>query len=137
MNLEGHSAEARQNWSFLAQVVELTSTQEFGGWNAVVLYYSALHLVDSFLHVNGRDHGQSHAQRQAALVELVKARRLSQASLDAYAYLTSRSRSFRYGGICVSHSEYQELVTRDFRRLELEIAERLRQPKFDRLPFER
>ena len=136
VNLNEHLAAARLNWEFLTRIDDVPSAREFGGWSAVVLFYSALHLVDAFLHANGRDHGQSHVERQTELTNFVTTRRMSQSSLDSYIYLANRSRNFRYRGSLISAQEYEELVVQDFRPLEAEVTGRLALAAFPHLPFE-
>ena len=109
---------------------------DVAGWSTVVLFYSAMGLMDAFLHGNGKDHGKSHAERERALAELVRSRRLSQRCLGSYLLLAGRARRARYVEPSSSRWAYEELIRQHFRPIEAEVANRLRLTPLERLPFE-
>ena len=133
MNLDQHIAKARRNWNFLSELGRLDRT--FPEWSTVALHYCALHLIDAYLHGNGSDHGGTHGERARLLGGMVRARRMTVSTRDAYFRLASRSRVARYTAEELTAAEFTALV-RDFRRIEAEVAPRLRLSPFARLPFE-
>lgn len=137
MKLDDHLEKGTRDWAFLTQIETLHNASDFAGWRTVVLFYTALDLMDAFLHANGSNHGRSHSERERALAELVRSRRLSQSCFEAYVFLADRSRRTRYIEPSSSRSAFEDLVREHFRPLEAEVTQRLRLEPFARLPFER
>jgi hypothetical protein len=135
LNLEEHLAKAARNWAFLTQIEEWNGVRDFRDWSAIVLFYSALHLMDAYLHANGRDHGRSHGERNLALVRLTEDRRLSKTGWDSYSQLESRARALRYWEMTQTRQEYETLLVPGVRRIEEEVRGRLRIDAFAPLPF--
>jgi hypothetical protein len=133
VRLDDHLTRANLNWLFQTEIESLGNT--FPHWSTVVLHYSALHLVDAYLHGNGSDHGATHTERSRTLSDLVRVRRMSVASRDAYLRLAGRSRVARYETDAVTTADFRALVE-DFRRIESEVLPRLSLAPFARLPFE-
>jgi hypothetical protein len=125
LKLDEHLAKARHNWAFLTEIEGFSRRDGLADWSVVVLYYSALHLVDALLHANGFDHGQSHSERNDALRALVRARRMSRLNIEAYLRLASRARAARYSEATLSRAEYEQLIAAAFRVVEGEVRGRL------------
>jgi hypothetical protein len=115
---EDHIVKARHNANFLA-LIPLTDDQ-FADWATVVLFYRALHLLSAALHVLRRDHGNSHARRNAA-VQSAFPRTVSL----SYDRLYSRSRLVRYNQMSSTLAEYQRLFDNDFSPILSEVQKHL------------
>ena len=136
LNLQDHLAKAQHNWRFLLRLDEV-SDSDIDDWRVVIVFYSALHLVDAYLHTRGANHGRSHGERNLVLRSVAERGLISRTAWDAYVRLESRARAVRYTELAASRNELSSLV-RVFRELESEVLSVVRsQMEFARLSFER
>jgi hypothetical protein len=116
---DDHLEKSRKNWSFLDTLD--CSGDAHADWHVIVLFYTALQLVDRFLHDGGEDHGTSHGRRNQVLRRLVDDGRLSGDRLTDYLQLYSRARALRYEELQTGAAEFTQLL-RHFRDLESELT---------------
>jgi hypothetical protein len=105
--LAEHLTKARHNLAFL-NTIDVTD-DTFADWAIVVLFYRALHLVSAVIHTHGRDHGNSHAERQRQVDAIFPS-----GTAQSYRRLRSRSRVVRYEQVRSTAADFGRLLTSDF-----------------------
>jgi len=98
----------------------------------VVLFYTALHLVDAYMHACGEDHGKSHKERERIMIRLVDKRLLAEAMRVEYGRLEVLARAVRYEQPSIERDAFVSLLRDHFRPLEAALLPRL--TGFETLP---
>jgi hypothetical protein len=131
MDFDSHLLKVRRNWDFLS--LHDCSEDAHSDWNVTVLFYTALHLADAFLHLNGEDHRSSHGVRNQALRLIASQGFLTDQALADYLQLYSRSRALRYEEIHTDAAELISLLLQNFRNFEREAIQAM--PGISPLPL--
>ncbi len=111
MKLAEHWRKAGANDSFAQWVYE--SRPESCDWSATAYFYSALHLMDGYLHRQGY-YCNTHKSRETTLAALVKANHFPADQFERYVNLYTLSISARYQELQIEQEDLEEAVAEDY-----------------------
>ncbi len=122
MKAAEHRRKAGNNESFAQWVTE--SRPGSCDWSATAYFYTALHLMDDYLHRRGYECG-THKKREITLASLVQSNLFPSDQFEHYTNLYTLSISARYSQVYIDKAELQDAWTTDYAPL----AEWLKQQK--------
>jgi hypothetical protein len=114
-NAQRHLERARRNYALFGK---LQAETEYPEWAAIVLFYTALKLIDAFLVQSGLTVPKDHAQRRTDVRSSLRP------LWAAYRDLEHLSRGARYDLVRPSQFTLQRVHDREFRSLALFLQRR-------------